>query len=53
MIATDLASRGRASAMLTNIRYGMIPKSGYRFSEKIMLQQYVRRDDASWQGHPP
>jgi hypothetical protein len=29
----------------------MIPKSGYRFSEKIMLQQEVKRDDDSKKSH--
>jgi hypothetical protein len=30
----------------------MIPKSGYRFSEKIMLQQRLERDDDSKKSHP-
>src|SRR5262245_31842427 len=30
----------------------MIPKSGYRFSEKIMLQQKLERDDDSKKSHP-
>jgi len=30
----------------------MIPKSGYRFSEKIMLQQKIERDDDSRKSHP-
>src|SRR5215211_2694392 len=29
----------------------MIPKSGYRFSEKIMLQQQPERDDDSKKSH--
>jgi DNA-binding winged helix-turn-helix (wHTH) protein len=29
----------------------MIPKSGYRFSEKIMLQNEVERDDDSKKSH--
>ena len=29
----------------------MIPKSGYRFSEKIMLKQEVERDDDSKRSH--
>ena len=29
-----------------------IPKSGYRFSEKIMLKQKVGRDDDSKKNHP-
>jgi hypothetical protein len=30
----------------------MIPKSGYRFSEKIMLNKAVERDDDSKKNHP-
>jgi hypothetical protein len=30
----------------------MIPKSGYRFSEKIMLNKVVERDDDSKKNHP-
>jgi hypothetical protein len=30
----------------------MIPKSGNRFSEKIMLKQRTRRDDDSKKSHP-
>jgi DNA-binding winged helix-turn-helix (wHTH) protein len=30
----------------------MIPKSGYRFSEKIMLHQWPDRDDDSKKSHP-
>src|SRR5512144_3036889 len=30
----------------------MIPKSGYRFSEKIMLQHRLERDDDSKKSHP-
>src|SRR5262249_8247735 len=30
----------------------IIPKSGYRFSEKIMLHQQPRRDADSTRGHP-
>jgi hypothetical protein len=30
----------------------MIPKSGYRFSEKIMLNQKLERDDDSKKRHP-
>jgi len=29
----------------------MIPKSGYRFSEKIMRQQKLKRDDDSKKNH--
>src|SRR4030088_3171941 len=30
----------------------MIPKSGYRFSEKIMLKQRAKADDDSKKSHP-
>jgi len=30
----------------------MIRKSGYRFSEKIMLKQKMERDDDSRKSHP-
>jgi hypothetical protein len=30
----------------------MIRKSGYRFSEKIMLKQKIERDDDSKKSHP-
>jgi hypothetical protein len=30
----------------------MIRKSGYRFSEKIMLKQKMERDDDSKKSHP-
>ena len=30
----------------------MIPKSGHRFSEKIMLRQGAERDDDSKKSHP-
>jgi hypothetical protein len=30
----------------------MIPKSGYRFSEKIMLNKAVEQDDDSKKNHP-
>jgi hypothetical protein len=30
----------------------MIRKSGYRFSEKIMLKQRIERDDDSKKSHP-
>jgi hypothetical protein len=30
----------------------MIPKSGYRFSEKIMLHKRLERDDDSKNSHP-
>ena len=30
----------------------MIRKSGYRFSEKIMLKQEIERDDVSKKSHP-
>jgi hypothetical protein len=32
--------------------WSMIPKSGYRFSEKIMLNKAVERDDDSKKNHP-
>jgi hypothetical protein len=32
--------------------WSMIRKSGYRFSEKIMLKQKDRRDDDSKKSHP-
>jgi hypothetical protein len=30
----------------------MVPKSGYRFSEKIMLNNRLKRDDDSKKSHP-
>jgi hypothetical protein len=30
----------------------MIPKSGYRFSEKIMLNKKIERDDELKKNHP-
>jgi len=32
-------------------RQSMIRKSGYRFSEKIMLEQKIERDDDSKKSH--
>jgi len=41
-----------AKARSASSRYSMIRKSGYRFSEKIMLKQKIERDDDSKKSHP-
>jgi hypothetical protein len=35
-----IGAKRRASRAVRRYRLSMIPKSGYRFSEKIMLEQY-------------
>ena len=48
----DGAAGGYAAAARAVKLALMIPKSGYLFSEKIMLEQEIERDDDSKKNHP-
>jgi hypothetical protein len=44
--------RARQTPLGLKALESMIRKSGYRFSEKIMLKQKMARDDDSEKSHP-
>jgi hypothetical protein len=47
-----IVNQGATATQKDCCRESMIPKSGNRFSEKIMLKQKVERDDDSKKNHP-